>query len=166
MYALICQGPSFDQAAVSSAVPKSPGIPVDFEVQQPKLRSAKKRRISGGQGGGQTTVDQAGPAVALSHVQKWVMDYVRDRIAFNRISEEYCQTERLHMLEVVAMADKAYTQVLKDFPDILTGSSTTVALVHTLAKAHEKHTTAILEGIETSHENWMQLKIQQANAES
>ena len=57
---------SLDQAAVSSAVPKSPGIPVDFEVQQPKLRSAKKRRISGGQGGGQTTVDQAGPAVAVS----------------------------------------------------------------------------------------------------
>ena len=44
---------SIDQAAVSSAVPKSPGIPVDFEVQQPKLRSAKKSRISGGQGGGQ-----------------------------------------------------------------------------------------------------------------
>ena len=42
---------SLDQAAVSSAVPESPGIPVDFEVQQPKLRSAKKRRISGGQGG-------------------------------------------------------------------------------------------------------------------
>ena len=59
---------SLDQAAVSSAVPKSPGIPVDFEVQQPKSRSAKKRRISGGQGGGQTIVDQAGPAVALSHV--------------------------------------------------------------------------------------------------
>ena len=57
-----------DQAAVSSAVPKSPGIPVDFEVQQPKSRSAKKRRISGGPGGGQTAVDQAGPAVALSHV--------------------------------------------------------------------------------------------------
>ena len=52
------------------------------------------------------------------------------------------------MLEVVAMADKAYTQVLKDFPDILTGSSTTLALIHILAKACEKHTTAILEGIE------------------
>ena len=59
---------SLDQVAVSSAVPKSPGIPVDFEVQQPKSKSAKKRRMSGGQGGGQTTVDQAGPAVALSHV--------------------------------------------------------------------------------------------------
>ena len=93
------------------------------------------------------------------------MDYVRDRITFNRISEEYCQIERLHMLEVAAMATKAYTQVLKDFPDILTGSSATVALTHTLAKAHEKHTAAILEGIETSHENWMQLKIQWANAE-
>ena len=157
---------SLDQATVSSAVPKSPGIPVDFEVQQPKSRSAKKRRISGGQGGGQTAVDPAGPAVALSHVRKWVMDYVGDRIAFNRISEEYCQTERLHMLEVVAMANKAHTQVLKDFPDILTGSSTTVALVCTLAKACEKHTAAILEGIETSHENWMQLMIQWANAES
>ena len=57
------------------------------------------------------------------------------------------------MLEVVATANKAYTQVLKDFPDILTGSSATVALIHTLAKAHEKHTTAILEGIEISHES-------------
>ena len=70
------------------------------------------------------------------------------------------------MLEVVATADKAYTQVLEDFPDILTGSSATVALICTLAKAHEKHTTAILEGIEISHENWVQLKIQWANAES
>ena len=40
---------SLDKAAVSSAVPESPGIPVDFEVQQPKLRSAKKRRVSGAQ---------------------------------------------------------------------------------------------------------------------
>ena len=157
---------SLDQAAVSSAVPKSPGIPVDFEVQQPKLRSTKKRRVCGDPSGGQTAVDQAGPAVALSHVQKYVMEYVGDRIAFNRISEEYCQTERLHMLELVAMADKAYTQVLEDFSDVLTESSATVALIHTLAKACEKHTTAILEGIETSHETWVQLKIQCANAES
>ena len=98
---------SLDQAAVSSAVPESPGIPVDFEVQQPKSRSAKKRRISGGLSGGQTAVDQAGPAVALSCVQKYVMEYIGDRIASNRISEEYCQTERLHMLEVAAMVDKA-----------------------------------------------------------
>ena len=70
------------------------------------------------------------------------------------------------MLEVVAMADKAYTQVLKDFPDILTRSSTTVALKCTLAKACDKHTAAILERIELSHENWVQLKIQWANAES
>ena len=41
-----------------------------------------------------------------------------------------------------------------------------MALVCTLAKAHEKHTAAVLEGIETSHENWIQLKIQWANAES
>ena len=39
------------------------------------------------------------------------------------------------MLEVVAVADKAYTQVLKRFPDFLTGSSVAVALVDTLAKA-------------------------------
>ena len=70
------------------------------------------------------------------------------------------------MLEVVATADKAYTQVLKDFPDVLAGSSATVVLTCTLAKAHEKHTTAVLEGIEISHENWVQLNIQQDNAES
>ena len=70
------------------------------------------------------------------------------------------------MLEVVTMANKAYTQVLEDFPDILAGSSTTVALICTLAKAHENHTGAILEEIEISHENWVQLKRQWANAES
>ena len=59
------------------------------------------------------------------------------------------------MLEVAAMADKAYTQVLEVFFDVLTVSSATVALICTLAKAHEKHTTAILEGIETSHETWV-----------
>ena len=70
------------------------------------------------------------------------------------------------MLEVVATANKAYKQVLEDFSDVLTESSATAALIHTLAKAPEKHTAAILEGIETSHEAWVQLKIQCANAES
>ena len=39
------------------------------------------------------------------------------------------------MLEVMAMADTAYTQVLKKFPDFLSGGSVTIALVDTLAKA-------------------------------
>ena len=39
------------------------------------------------------------------------------------------------MLEVVAVADKVYTEVLKSFPGFLTGSSVTVALVDTLVKA-------------------------------
>ena len=69
------------------------------------------------------------------------------------------------MLEVVAVADKAYTQVLKSFPDFLTGSSVTIALVDTLVKAQEKHTLSVLEGIEQSHENWAQLKVQRSNAE-
>ena len=70
------------------------------------------------------------------------------------------------MLEVAAVADKAYTQVLKSFPDFVTRSSVTVTLVDTLAKAREKHTLAILEGIEQSHENWAQLKVQRSNAET
>ena len=70
------------------------------------------------------------------------------------------------MLEVAAVDDKAYTQVLKNFPDFLTGSSVTIALVDTLAKAQEKHTLAVLEGIEQSHENWVQLKVQRSNAET
>ena len=69
------------------------------------------------------------------------------------------------MLEVVAMANKAYKQVLEDFSDVLAESSATVALIRTLAKAHEKHIAAVLEGIEMSHETWVQLKIQCANAE-
>ena len=39
------------------------------------------------------------------------------------------------MLEVVAVADKAYNQVLKNFPDFLTGSSVTVALVGHFSKS-------------------------------
>ena len=70
------------------------------------------------------------------------------------------------MLEVVAVADRAYTEVLKSFPDFLTGSSITVALVDTLVKAGEKHTLAILEGIEQSHKNWAQLKVQRSNVET
>ena len=135
---------SFSQASGGSVVPESPGIPDDFEVQQPKSRSAKKRRISGGQ----TTDEQADPVTALSCVRKWVMENIRDRIAFNQVTEEFCQMERLHMLEVAAVANRAYTKVLKSFPDFLTRSSVTVALVDTLAKACEKHTLAILEGIE------------------
>ena len=153
---------SFSQALGGLVVPEGPGIPEDFEVEQPKSRSAKKRRISGGQ----TIDEQADPVAALSHVRKWVMENIRDRIAFNQATEEFCQMERLHMLEVAAVADKAYTEVLKSFPDFLTGSSVTVALVDTLVKAQEKHTLAVLEGIEQSHENWVQLKVQRSNAET
>ena len=70
------------------------------------------------------------------------------------------------MLEVVAVAHKAYTQVLKNFPDFLSGGIVTIALVDTLVKAPEKHTLAVLEGIEQSHENWAQLKVQRSNAET
>ena len=70
------------------------------------------------------------------------------------------------MLEVAAVANKAYRQVLKDFPNFLTRGSVTIALVDTLAKAHEKHTLAVLEGIEQSHENWVQLKVQRSNVEA
>ena len=78
---------SFSQASGGSAVSESPGIPEDFEVQQPKSRSAKKRRISGAQkgrqSGGQTIDEQADPVAALAHVRKWVMENIGDRIAFN-----------------------------------------------------------------------------------
>ena len=52
---------SFSQAAGTPAVQGSTGIPEDFEVQQPKSRSTKKRRISSGQGGSQSggqTIDE------------------------------------------------------------------------------------------------------------
>ena len=78
---------SFSQASGGLAVPESPGIPEDFEVQQPKSKSTKKRRISGGQSGsqsgGQTIDEQADPVAALACVRKWVMENIRDRIAFN-----------------------------------------------------------------------------------
>ena len=70
---------SFSQASGGLVVPEGPGIPKDFEVQQSKSRSAKKRRISGGQ----TIDEQADPVAALSHGRKWVMENIRDRIAFN-----------------------------------------------------------------------------------
>ena len=137
---------SFSQAAGTPAVQGSPGIPEDFEVQQPRSRSTKKRRISGGQSGGQTIDGQTDPGAVLAHIKRWVMENITDRVAFNWITEEFCQMERLHILEIVAVADKAYTQVLKDFPNFLTGGSVTIALVDTLAKAHEKHTLVVLKG--------------------
>ena len=48
----------------------------------------------------------------------------------------------------------------------LTKGSVNVALVDTLAKAHGKDTLAVLEGIEQSHENWVQLKVWRSNAET
>ena len=107
-----CSG-NFSQAAGIPTVQGSPGIPEDFEVQQPKSRSTKKRRISGGQSGGQTIDEQTDPGAALAHVKRWVMENIMDRVAFNEITEEFCQMERLHTLEVAAVADKAYTQVLR-----------------------------------------------------
>ena len=70
---------SFSQASGGSAVSESPGIPEAFEVQQPKSRSAKKRRISGGQ----AIDEQADPVAGLVHVRKLVMENIGDRIAFN-----------------------------------------------------------------------------------
>ena len=70
---------SFSQVLGGLVVPESPGIPEDFKVQQPKSRSAKKRRISGAQ----TIDEQADPVAALSYVRKWVMENIGDRIAFN-----------------------------------------------------------------------------------
>ena len=150
---------SFSQAAGTPAVQGSPGTPEDFKVQQPKSRSTKKRRITGGQ----TIDEQTDPGAALAHIKRWVMENITDRVAFNQITEGFCQMERLHMLEVVAVADKAHMQVLKYFPNFLTGGGVTIAVVDTLAKAHEKHTLAVLEGIEQSHENWVQLKVQRSN---
>ena len=144
----------FSRAASLSAKQESPGIPDDFEVQQPRTRSSKRRRTSGGQ----NMDDQTEPNATLSHVRNLVMENSRDRVAFDLITKEFCQMEKLHMLEVVTVADRAYSKVLKDFPDLLTGGSVTFPLVDTLAKAHDKHTLAVLEGIEQSHQNWIQLK--------
>ena len=75
---------SSSQASGGSDVPESPGIPEDFKVQQPKSKSAKKRRISGGQSrcqsGGQTIDEQADPVTALACVRTWVMENIRDKL--------------------------------------------------------------------------------------
>ena len=42
MDALICRD-SLDQVAVSLAVPKSPGIPVDFEVQAAQIEICQEK---------------------------------------------------------------------------------------------------------------------------
>ena len=55
------------------------------------------------------------------------------------------------MLEVVAVANKAYTQVLKNFPDFLTGSSVTIALVDTLVKAYFEFWKGLSNHMRTGH---------------
>ena len=154
---------SIPSRTVSSAAPApgSPGIPEDFEVLQPQTRASKKRRLSDGQG----TDEQLEPNAALGHIKSLVMVNIRDRIAFYRITEEFCQLEKLHLMEVVTVADRAYSKALKDFPSLLTQGSITVALVDTLAKAHDEHTLAVLKGLEESHKSWVKLKKDQSNAE-
>ena len=77
-------------------------------------RSAKKRRISGTQG----REEQQEPNVALGCIKGLVMVNTKDRITFNQITEEYCQLEKLHLMEVAAVADKAYTWALTEFPQL------------------------------------------------
>ena len=99
----------------AAAAQGSPGIPEDCEVLQPQTRASKKRRLSGGQGAD----EQLELNAALGHIKGLVMANIRDRIAFNRITEEFCQLEKLHLMEVVAVADGAYTKALKDFPSLV-----------------------------------------------
>ena len=96
---------TFSRAAKTSAIQESAGIPDDFEVQQPRIRSSKRRRTSGGQ----NVDDQTEPNAALSPIKNLVMENIRDRVAFNQITEEFCQMEKLHTLEVAAEADRAYS---------------------------------------------------------
>ena len=100
----------------AAAAQGSPGIPEDFEVLQPQTRASKKRRLSGGRGAD----EQLKLNAALGCIKSLVMANIRDRIAFNRITEEFCQLEKLHLMEVVTVADRAYSNALKDFPSLLT----------------------------------------------
>ena len=93
------------------------------------------------------------------------MANIRDKIAFNRITEEFCQLEKLHLMEVAAVANRAYSKALKDFPSFATHDSITIALVDTLVKACDEHTLAVLRGLEESHKSWVKLKKDQSNAE-
>ena len=43
----------------------------------------------------------------------------------------------------MAVANRAYPKALKDFPSLATHGSVTIALVDTLAKAHDEHTLAV-----------------------
>ena len=127
----------------------------------PKQELPRKEDLSGGQG----TDEQPEPNAALGHIKSLVMVNIRDRIAFNRITEEFCQLEKLHLMEVAAVANRAYSKALKDFPSLLTQGSITIALVDTLAKAHDEHMLAALKGLEESHKSWVKLKRDQSNAE-
>ena len=134
---------------ILSAVQKSPGIPEDFEVLQLQTKASKRRRVSGGQG----TDEQLEPYAALGCIKSLVMANMKDRVAFNWITEEFCQMEKLHLMEVVAVADRAYSKVLKDFPRLFTLGSVTVALMDTLTKACDEHSLAVLKGLEESHQS-------------
>ena len=93
------------------------------------------------------------------------MANTKDRIAFNRITKEFCQLEKLHFMEVVAVANQAYTSAIRDFPNLVNQGSVTSALVDTLAKACDQHSLAVLKALEESHENWVKLKKDQSNPE-
>ena len=97
---------SIPSKTVSSAAAAqvTPGLPEDFEVLQSQTRASKRRRLSGGQG----TDEQPKPYAALGCIKSLVMANMRDRIAFNQITEEFCQLEKLHLMEVAAVADSLF----------------------------------------------------------
>ena len=64
---------TFSRAARTSGIQESPEMPDDFEVQQPRIRSSKRRRTSGGQ----NVDDQAEPNAALSHIRNLVIKNIR-----------------------------------------------------------------------------------------
>ena len=82
---------------------------MDFEAMQPKARSAKKRHVSGGNSqSSQTTEETSDLSATLSWIRKLLMENTVRHVSFNRITEEYCQLEKLQMMSVVAGTDQAY----------------------------------------------------------
>ena len=130
----------------AAAAQESPGIPEDFEVLQPWTRASRGEELVVAR-----VMDKVmNHMQLLGHIKSLVMANMKDRIAFNQITEEFCQLEKLHLMEVVAVADRAYSKALKDFPRLFTLGSVTVALMDTLTKACDEHSLAVLKGLEES----------------
>ena len=117
--AIIHPGPSSAVVAPSSSSISGSGVPVDFVATQLGRRSAKRTRHSSNSGSAVTvtTADDSleWPTAAITNVKEIVQGQIDNIVAYNWLTEEFCQTKMIKIMEAAVNAEKKFTQELEKY---------------------------------------------------